>query len=367
MELHSTLLGMQTQRFNLNPGGCKKWIGGALCTAILSCAPSLQAVEYGYDQLNALVQQAQNKEALAQSLAPNNSDLNNLASNNGNPSNMNPGNHTDTANAGDPSTPLQKAPTLRDRAFTQLMDRIEPLTPEQILKIREQEDKTQQAIATTPHTPPVPVSSTLTVDLSPGMTPPVVRLAAGFVSSLVFVDGSGQAWPIADYSLGNPGAFNIQWDKKTHALFIQSTTTYSSANLAVRLAQLDTPVMISLVSGQKYVDYRVDLQIQGRGPNALAPIVGNELPHTNPLLLNALDGIPPPGSQELEVSGDLGRAWLLSGGDTLIFRTPLTVLSPAWRSTAASADGTHVYEMAQTPLILAVYEGKPIEIRLKGL
>lgn len=262
--------------------------------------------------------------------------------------------------------PKKKVPTLRDEAFKQLLDKISPLTPEQIVEMRKQQDKTQQAVATTPNTPPRPVSSTLTIDLSPGVTPPVIRLSAGFVTSMVFVDSTGQPWPIADYSLGNPKNFNIQWDRKTNTLFVQSTTAYSSGNLAIRLATLDTPVMLSLVSGQREVDYRVDLQVTGRGPNAIVPVVSEGIPGTNPMLLSVLDGVPPPGSTELEVSCGLGRAWLLSD-NKLIFRTQLTVLSPAWTAVVSSADGTHVYEMTQTPLILASQNGKPVKIELRGL
>lgn len=262
--------------------------------------------------------------------------------------------------------PRRKPLTLRDEAFKQLLDKISPLSPEQIIEMRRQQDKTQQAVATTPNAPPRPVSSTLTIDLSPGVTPPVIRLSAGFVTSMVFVDSTGQPWPIADYSLGNPKNFNIQWDRKTNTLFVQSTTAYSSGNLAIRLATLDTPVMLSLVSGQREVDYRVDLQVLGRGPNALAPVVGDGIPSVNPTLLSILDGVPPPGSLELEVSCGLGRAWLLPD-KRLIFRTQLVVLSPAWTATVSSADGTHVYEMAPTPLILASQDGKPIKIELKGL
>jgi intracellular multiplication protein IcmK len=198
------------------------------------------------------------------------------------------------------------------------------------------------------------------------MTPPVIRLGAGFVSSLVFVDSTGQPWPIADYSLGNPRSFNIQWDRKTNTLFMQSTTAYSSGNMAVRLAKLDTPVMLSLVSGQREVDYRVDLQVRGRGPNAKAAIVGDNLPGPpNPLLLSVLDGVPPPGSIELEVTGGCGRAWLFKG--KMIFRTHLTILSPAWTATISSLDGTRVFEMNPTPLILAMQHGKTIKIAIRGL
>ncbi len=266
-----------------------------------------------------------------------------------------------------PEQAPKKPITLRDQAFKQLTDKISPLTPEQIIQLRKDQDNAQRAVATFPTTPPRPVSSTLTVDLSPGVTPPIIRLAAGFVTSVVFLDVTGQAWPIADYSLGNPKNFNLQWDKKTNTLFIQSTTAYNTGNLAIRLANLDTPIMLSLVSGQREVDYRIDLQVNGRGPNALAALVGDGLPSAvNFNLLSVLDGVPPPGSTELEVCATFGRAWITAQGK-LIFRTKLTVLSPAWTSTVSSADGTHVYEMTPTPLILASRNGKTIKIDLKGM
>lgn len=261
--------------------------------------------------------------------------------------------------------PRQKIPTLRDQAFKDLLDRISPLNPEQIVEMRKQQDRTQRAVATTPDAPPRPVSSTLTIDLSPGAIPPVIRLGFGFVTSIVFVDSTGQSWPIADYNLGDPKHFNIQWDKKTNTLFMQSTTTYNNGNLAVRLATLNTPIMISLVSGQRDIDYRVDVQVPGRGPNAVTQVVTDSLPGApNPLLLSVLDGVPPPGSQELEVCGGCGRAWLYKG--KLIFRSQLQLLSPAWSATVSSLDGTRVYEINPTPLIIASHNGQPVKIVLKG-
>jgi intracellular multiplication protein IcmK len=261
--------------------------------------------------------------------------------------------------------PKPKPFTLRDQAFKDLLDKISPLTPEQIIEMRRQQDRTQRAVAAPVEPPPRPVSSTLIIDLSPGATPPVIRLGFGFVTSLVFVDSTGQSWPISDYNLGNPKGFNIQWDKKTNTLFVQSTTMYNTGNLALRLATLDTPVMISLVSGQREVDYRVDVQVPGRGPNASTAIVGDNLPSgPNPFLLSVLDGVPPAGSQEIEVSGGYGRAWLHKG--KLIFRTRQAILSPAWSATVSSLDGTHVYEMNPTPLIIVSQNGKPMKIVLRG-
>jgi intracellular multiplication protein IcmK len=258
----------------------------------------------------------------------------------------------------------EQAPrTLREEAFQQLLNRSVPLKPEQILELRRRLDEVNKAESTPAQAPPTPISSTLVVDLSPGATPPIIRLAMGFVTSVVFVDSTGQPWPVANYSLGNP-KFNIQWDKTTNTLFLQSNASYLTANLAVRLEDLDTPIMISLVTGQKEVDFRIDLQVNGLGPNATPPLVthGYSAP---PSLLSVLDNVPPKGSTELKVAGNYGRAWLYNGN--LIFRTKLTVLSPAWKNYVSSIDGTKVYEFNETPLILASQNGRPINIELSGL
>lgn len=266
----------------------------------------------------------------------------------------------------DPGTTPVKTTTLRDEAFKELLNKTFPLKPEQIKELHRELDKSQIAVHTPASPPPQPIFSTLQVDLSPGTTPPIIRLATGFVTSIVFSDSTGQPWPVMDYSLGNPTGFNIKWDSKTNALFIQSTKEHISGNMAVRLANLETPIMISLVTGQRDVDYRIDLQIPGQGPNASAPVMDNmSTQAASSALLSTLDGVPPAGSIELNVAKDYGRAWAYNG--KLLFRTKLTLLSPAWSASVSSADGTRVYELMQTPLILASKNGKTIKIELSGL
>ena len=263
---------------------------------------------------------------------------------------------------------LQNTPqmSLKEEAFAELLNKRFPLTPEQTKQLHLEYTKNQEAINSNPTVPPQPVSSTINIHLSPGADLPVIRLTPGFVSSLVFVDSTGQPWPVADYSLGNPTDFNIQWDSKTNALFVQNLKDQITANIAIRLARLETPIMLSLVTGQREVDYRVDIQVPGRGPNALIPIMDNDMvPATNNLLLSLLDGIPPAGSIEVGVSDGYGRAWLFN--NRLFFRTNLTLLSPAWSATVASGDGTRVYELIQTPLLIASKDGRAVNILLSGL
>lgn len=254
----------------------------------------------------------------------------------------------------------------RDEAFNALINEQLPLSPDQITRLHKYYDLTLQAKATLPAPPPTPHFSSTTVNLEPGGSPPVIRLSAGFVTSLVFVDFNGDPWPLTAYSIGDPQNFNVQWDQKGHTIFVQSLKKYGHGNLAVRLWGLDTPVMITLVSGQKNVDFRVDLRVPGRGPDSKPPIV-EILPSAkvSPLLINILDGIPPRGSVRLSVSGGHGEAWL--SDSRVYFRTKLTVLSPAWTATVASPDGTHVYELMPTPYILATQNGKTVDIRLSGL
>lgn len=252
------------------------------------------------------------------------------------------------------------------KAFRDLNRNMYPLTPEQIVRMKQTYQDNEYAIATPVGTPPKPTATSQFVNLSPGSTPPVIRLSQGFVSSLVFLDSTGAPWPIAAYDLGDPSAFNIQWDKTSNTLMIQAMKLYNYGNLAVRLRGLNTPVMLTLIPGQKAVDYRVDLRVQGYGPNAKSMPLEQGIPQAaNDVLLHVLDGVPPSGSQRLTVSGGDARAWLAN--DRMYVRTNLTILSPGWMSSMTSADGTHAYEMQKSPVLLVSWHGKVMQLKVEGL
>lgn len=281
-----------------------------------------------------------------------------------------PGNTTgnQASSVNDPWQPQDPTTAaLRDQAFQSVTNQAFPLTPDQIKALNNMLDDTQRAQAAAPYdAPPMPTSTSLVVDLDPGATPPVIRLSKGFVSSLVFVDSTGAPWPIEAYDLGNPSAFNIKWDTKSNTLMVQATATYTYGNLAVKLQNLNTPVTLTLVPGQKEIDYRVDLRIQGMGPNAKPTIGGSGLPgQADQRLLDILDGIAPPNSKQLTVEGGLADAWLLNG--TLFVRTRFDLISPGWLSKMSSADGTNAYKLQPTPLLLISRYGKVVSLKVQGL
>nr|WP_245614222.1 DotH/IcmK family type IV secretion protein [Legionella massiliensis] len=252
------------------------------------------------------------------------------------------------------------------KAFEGVTQQLFPLNPEQIIRLKQLYQAREFAQTSTAGTPPKPTATSQFVNLSPGSTPPVIRLSQGFVSSLVFLDSTGAPWPISAYDLGDPSSFNIQWDKTSNTLMIQAMKLYNYGNLAVRLRGLNTPVMLTLIPGQKAVDYRVDLRIQGYGPNAKTmPMEEGIPPSANDILLHVLDGVPPGGSQRLTVSGGDARAWLLN--DRMYIRTNLTILSPGWIGSMTSADGMHAYEMQKSPVLLVSWHGKVMQLKVEGL
>ena len=255
---------------------------------------------------------------------------------------------------------------IEELAFDGVKQQLFPLSPEQTVRVKKWYHEDEYAQATSPETPPKPTATSQFVNLSPGSTPPVIRLSQGFVSSLVFLDSTGAPWPIAAYDLGDPNAFNIQWDKVSNTLMIQASKLYTYGNLAVRLRGLNTPVMLTLIPGQKAVDYRVDLRVQGYGPNAKQMPMEASLPASaNDVLLHVLDGVPPNGSTRLTVSGGDAQAWLLN--NKMFVRTSLTILSPGWIGSMTSADGTHAYEMHKSPVLLVSWHGKVMQLKVEGL
>ena len=265
-----------------------------------------------------------------------------------------------------------KYPTSSDKediselAFDGVGEQLFPMTPEQTIRLKQMYQTSEYAKESPAGTPPKPTATSQFVNLSPGSTPPVIRLSQGFVSSLVFLDSTGAPWPITAYDLGDPASFNIQWDKTSNTLMIQSSKLYTYGNLAVRLQGLNTPVMLTLIPGQKAVDYRVDLRVQGYGPNASnMPMEVGLPPSASHLLLHVLDGVPPAGSTRLTVSGGDARAWLLN--EKMFVRTNLTILSPGWLGSMTSADGMHAYEMQKSPVILVSWHGKVMQLKVEGL
>lgn len=261
--------------------------------------------------------------------------------------------------------PVSDDEAINAAAFKQVRKKFYPLKHEQVLALHRDQEAQEFTLAASAHTPPRPAVTTQVVRLDPGSTPSVIRLGQGFISSVVFLDSTGAPWPIIAYDQGDPSAYGVQWDKSGNTLMIQAKKMYTYGNMAVRLQGLSTPVMLTIIPGQQVIDYRVDMRVVGYGPNAKNIPTGLNLPEaTSDVLMQVLDDIPLPGSTLMTVKGGPAKAWQV--GSTMYVRTQLTILSPGWMSMITSADGTHVYKMSNSPILLVSWHGKVMQLKIEG-
>jgi|GEM_PF-1021478 len=258
---------------------------------------------------------------------------------------------------------IMKGATLRDQAFSNAARMLMPMTPSQIETLHYLYAQSERAVSSSVTAPPRPTTTELALNISPGSTPPVIRLSAGFVTSVALIDSTSSPWPIEWIDVGNPKDYNVQWDKKSNIVIIQALTSYGSANMAMKLVGLTTPIMLTLMPGQKVVDYRVDLRVPGIGPNGTTASVQGLPSMGDPVILSVLNGVPPKSSIVLHVTGGAAQAWLIN--NQVYLRTRMTILSPSWITQLSSGDGMHVYVLPVSPVVLAMSHGQMVSLTVK--
>ncbi|MDF2939940.1 MAG: hypothetical protein K0R66_582 [Gammaproteobacteria bacterium] len=242
-----------------------------------------------------------------------------------------------------------------DQAFQQLLNNTFPLTAQQIQEYKDTAAAQQEASSLPPGTVPANgTSSIIPVTVKPGGLMPVIRVGQGMITSLVFIDSTGQVWPITSYSIGDSQSFNVQWDKKSGVLMVQGQKLYAQTNIGVMLQGMQIPVMLNLIVGQKEWDYLDYIQMD-QSQNGSA---GIPQPSQAPgYLVDLLNGLPPQGAEQLTVSDSSVQLW--SYNDDYIMLTHATLLSPAWISRADGPGTTplHAYELPVAPYILISNQG----------
>jgi len=264
-----------------------------------------------------------------------------------------------------PSPPPSEADIAFQKAFGQIM----PLTNGMTQRVRKEEDE-QQKIISMPASGKLatPVSRSISLTLHPGEKPPVVHLSSGNATVLTFSDQTGASWPVTSVAVGNPQEYAAQeaGDKgKTNMIVVSPLTNYGAANLIVTLANMPVPVAFSLETGGDAVDYRLDVGVPGRGPNAQYDIAGiTSLAPTNDSVVQAfLDGISPRGAIKLKTSRNDIEAWKFK--DMVYIRTQCELLSPAYIGRARNVSGINVYTMASAPVLIVSLDGRMSSVMIE--
>ena len=254
----------------------------------------------------------------------------------------------------------------RRAAFEATLNGALPLTPDEILELldrfRDVREASESRIGGAPN-----ASITLeTVSLDPGVTPPVIKLSPGHVTTLNILDVTGQPWPIQDISWG--GDFEVIQPKEgEHVVRISPMKAHEVGNLSIQLLDLDTPVVFSLRTNLEEVLYRFDAQIPEFGPYSETPIIDNfdiKASAGNQEIIKILNGTPPAEAEKLEVEGVDRRTSAYDINGQVYVRTPFSMLSPGWNSSITSADGTTVYQIGRSPVLLLSDKGKMVRARI---
>lgn len=257
--------------------------------------------------------------------------------------------------------------SFRAEAFENAVNSLLPLRPEEIRSLLERFDRTVESTELPVRPYPRPELVVQNISLDPGVLPLTIKLAFGYVTTLAIVDTSGQPWPIEDISW--VGDFKIQESKvteQTHMLRISPESKFAHGNISMRLRGLDVPVVMTFETGQDVVHYRFDAVVPKKGPGGRDPIIdsGVKLSAGDPLMSVALGGVVPEGAEILDVSGVDGRTTAYVYNSLTYVRTPHTLLSPAWDSSVTSADGTKVYALEETPVVLLSDKGRMVRAYL---
>ncbi|MGN6232385.1 MAG: DotH/IcmK family type IV secretion protein [Trinickia sp.] len=253
-----------------------------------------------------------------------------------------------------PLPPLTQSNTNFDAA----VDLVTPLTPEQIRALRKRIDEAKRAASASPTRPPKPVYSVQTVDLSPGAPPPIVRVS-DLGSAVTFIDNDGAPWDITEVDNMAKGRFEVLRPVPgVPTITITAEGTYVEGDVAVFLKGLPFPVVVKMIAGQRETDYRQDIRIPRRGPNAQAPVAAApaiSLPGDS--MQAILDGTGSPDAKPVKIENPpVGMsAWQI--GEHLMVRTSLFLSDPAYYGALTGADGTHVYDIPRTPVITVSENG----------
>lgn len=262
--------------------------------------------------------------------------------------------------------PAGTGKSVSDEALEQALQAVRPMTPEQIRKFRTimEEQRKAQSL---PISPSMPINRSIDVALKPGESSPILRVQAGKATSLTFSDITGRPWPVLAVTVGNNLAAKAESAGKpgdTNIVVISPLQQQFESNMIVTLVNNPVPVAFTLRTGDSQVDYRTDVRIRQRGPNAAVDAVGGAslAPTSDAALISFLDGTPPRGAEKMRTSSGDVEAWWMEG--LLYVRTPNQLLSPIYKAKSSHVSGVNVYQVVDAPVLIVSRDGQMAVVKI---
>jgi intracellular multiplication protein IcmK len=265
--------------------------------------------------------------------------------------------------------PMPALASARPDLVNESVEQIAPLTREEIVRLRRELEERARGMTenVTGRPAPKPSAQVFQLDLSPtaAAAPPVVRVTPGQGAVISFLDATGAPWPIelADNAAADGGIVVQRFTNHQLSVFVRTRTALG--NVLVALKGLPTAVSFTVVSGQEATDYQVHLVVprflNGPPTNVLSSSSVPALGTSD--LFDYLLRTPPQGSKPLRIEGMPGAAAWQTGPTKMVVRTDAQ-LTEALRH--FSLDGTGVYEVRLSPLVLGTFNGRFVELKVSG-
>jgi len=290
---------------------------------------------------------------------------------------------------------LQDDTAAQEESKSILDESIEAVLPVDENGIRQYKAKRDRVDAALEGSPAQMRTQTRQINITPGAVPQVIRLTAGYVSTIIFQDNTGAPWPVMSSIVGSSDAFQVIQPKveqvtitesqannagnvaqakaaaatneqtinlQSNMLNIVPMTKHASSNLIVSLENAPYPVLVHLLTESKdkegrVADSLVVFRLDKQGPKAVIPQLEPSSPTTiTPELLGLLHNSPPRDAQSLRVSPKIAgmSAWEYRG--KIYLRTRYPAVFPAWLG-VVNGDDMRVYVMPKTPSIVLSVNG----------
>jgi len=250
------------------------------------------------------------------------------------------------------------SPVVEFDLVQEVQDRVSPFSPSEVRRLRSELEERERAWYENLSKKPQPkaVVSEFRLDLSPGATPPIVRVTLGQGALVTFLSADAKPWPIKEADNFNAKGIRVT-QLSAHVLSVSLISPYATGSVGVILDGLASGLTFTVVPAQAETDHRAEMIV----PRVLAlgettagdgGVASLSVPNFNTAELSKyLLKIPPETAKELKVEGSPDVTAWQSAKDRMIVRTALSIVSPAAYRRHSSADGTHVYELPITPVL----------------
>lgn len=230
-------------------------------------------------------------------------------------------------------------------AFNSAVQKTTGLTPDMIKELKRNYEEKDRAInESTGSYEPIAKSRTIPVELGVSSKKEVIRTAANFSTSITVVDSTGKPWNVVNTTVGNSNVFDLmRLDGPEGNLFsLSATKNNSRSNLILVLKEgqgngIKVPIVLDLVSGQREVDDKIVIRVQGIGPNGSIEQVN--LTQGIDSKYNAwLDGVLPSNVTKLKSNDKFVKAWKDIDGSIVVI-SKYKIYSPNSTVMLDSSDG----------------------------